>query len=338
MGGEMGDDGKPEIAKPHDSLVRNVLADTELAADFLRTYLPPDLEAKLEWSSLRQESGETVAQNFTRRIGDLRYSARFKGGGAELDVCVMVEHQSRPDSLMSFRMMEYICAAYRQRVSAFRKGTRFPYPLAVVLHHGKTPWKKIAPMRDLITIPQGLEKDILNFPIHLIDLAVMPVEELRGHPMVCALLDILQSASAGALPNRDQQIFARLHDISSKQDVLPWIEALLKYYYAVFPGEPKNIHDNTTRLLTRVYGEKEAGKMATTMLEVIQREGMAKGQMEGMVKGQIKSVMTVLKTRFGEIPPTLRNKLLKVRSDEHIETLLKQATTCQSLKEFQKAL
>ncbi len=236
----MSNDGKPELAKPHDSLVRNILADTKIAADFLHNYLPPEVEAELEWDSLQQESAETV-----RLIGDLRYSARFKGGDAELDVCLFVEHQSRPDYLMSFRMMKYICAAYEQRVPAFRKGIRFPYPLAVVLHHGKTPWKKIAPMQDLITMRPGLKTNILDIPTHLIDLAVIPVAELRGHPAVCALLDILQSTSAGVLPDRGEQIFARLHDVSRKQDVLPWIEALLRYYYAVFPGELKNIQKET---------------------------------------------------------------------------------------------
>ncbi len=62
---------------------------------------------------------------------------------------------------------------------------------------------------------------IINFPIHLIDLAVIPVEELRGHPKVCVLLDILQSAPAGILPERFQQILARLRDISRKEDVFP---------------------------------------------------------------------------------------------------------------------
>ncbi len=86
--------------------------------------------------------------------------------------------------------------------------------------------------------------------------------------------------------------------------------------------------------------------MATTMLEALQREGIAKGReegraegiAEGMAKGQIKSVTTLLEIRFGEISATLRNKLLKVQDDERIGALLKLAATCQSLKEFQKAL
>ncbi len=197
-------------------------------------------------------------------------------------------------------------------------------------------------MRDLIVMPDDTPVDFFNMPIHLVDLAVIPVEELRGHPMVCALLDSLQSASAGVFPERFRQIVARLHDISRKRDVLPWLEALFKYYYAVCPGESKNVHDDAARILMGVYSEKEAGKMATTMLDVIQREGvakgMAKGKAEGIAEGQIKSVIRVLESRFGEIPATLRNKLLKVQSDERIETLLSLVGTCQSLKEFQKAL
>jgi hypothetical protein len=74
--------------------------------------------------------------------------------------------------------------------------------------------------------------------------------------------------------------------------------------------------------------------MAMTMLEVIQQEGIA----EGRAEGQVKTLITVLEARFGEIPATLRNKLLKVRSDEQIATLSKLVGTCQSLTEFQKAL
>ncbi len=330
----MGDDGKPEIAQPHDSLVRNVLADTELAADFLRNYLPSQWRDMIELDSLKRESSDTVASSLSKLRGDLLYSTRFKETGEELEVLVCLEHQSRTDSLMSFRVLEYVCAAYRLRVPTFKKGMRFPYPLVVVLHHGSKPWKKITPLRDLIAKPHWMTTDILNLPIFLIDLATMSPEQLHGHPMVCALLDSLQSASAEILPDRFQQVVARLREISRKRDVLPWLETLFKYYYAVCPEEVKNPHDDAARILTEIYSKKEAGKMATTMLDVIQREGIAKGRAEG----KIESVISVLGFRFGELPATLRNKLLRVRSSEQIETLLKQATICQSLKEFQKAL
>ena len=71
-------------------------------------------------------------------------------------------------------------------------------------------------------------------------------------------------------------------------------------------------------------------------------EGMAKGKAEGMTEGlsagQIKSILTFLEIRFGEVPPALRKKVRHVKDEGHLEALVKSAATCQSLKEFQKAL
>lgn len=329
----MGEAEKPEVAHPHDLLVRNVLADADLAADLLRNYLAPEWGPVLEWDSLKREPGESVSPGLSKLVGDLRYSARFKGSGEELKVFIVLEHQSRPDKFMSFRMLEYVCAAYRQQLPSLKKGKRFPYPLAVVLHHGETPWKRIPPMRELIATTPDVTGDILDLPICLIDLATMPVDQLRGHPMVCALLDSLQSASAGVLPSRIQGILARLRGLGEERRVKPWVTALAKYYTFI-RGEVQNNIDDLAHIFTGLYSKREAEKMAMTMAEAFQREGIAKGRAEG----KIESVITFLETRFGEIPANLQKKLRNLRDDDRIEQMLKLAATCQSLKEFQKAL
>ncbi len=50
-GGGMSEAEKNNVAHPHDLLVRNVLADTELVADLLRNYLDPELVTALELDS-----------------------------------------------------------------------------------------------------------------------------------------------------------------------------------------------------------------------------------------------------------------------------------------------
>ncbi len=326
----MGEAAKTDIAHPHDLLARTILADTELAADLLRNYLPPEWGAILEWDSLQRESGETVIPALSTLMGDLRYSARFKGSGEELEVFVFLEHQSRADPFMSLRMLGYIHAAYRQRLPALKKGERFPYPLPVVLYHGKTPWKKIPSLRDLIAAPPGMASDILQLPICLIDLAAMPVAQLRGHPMVCTLLDSLQSASAGTLPTRLQSIIARLRGLGKERRIQSWTEALATYYYTLVQGEVADIIDDLARAFTGLYSKREAKAMMLTVAEKLHREGMA--------EGKIGSVITVLESRFDSVPSALQKKLRNLRNDSRLETLLKLAATCRSLKEFQKAL
>ncbi len=188
-------------------------------------------------------------------------------------------------------------------------------------------------MRELIDMMPGMANDILGLPIHLIDVAAMSTDELRGHPMVCALLDSLQSASMGVLSARMPGILDRLRDLGGDRRVKPWLTALVRYCVA-FRGEAQNALDDLVHVFTGYYDKKEAEKMATTLLEQIQMEGIVKGE----VKGQAKSAVMVLESRFGEIPAAIQKKLLGLRDAHRVERMIKLAATCQSLKEFQKAL
>ncbi len=338
----MADAGKPDAAHPHDLLVRNVLADPDIAADFLRNYLPSEWASLLEWDSLKREGGETVAPNLSKLMGDLRYSARCRGGGEELKVFVFLEHQSRPERFMSFRMLGYVYAEYCQQFAGLKETRkRFPYPLAVVLHHGKTPWKRVPSMRDLIAIPPGVSGDVLHVPICLIDLAAMRPEQLRGHPMVCALLDSLQSASMGVLATRIREIFARLRGLDGDGRFKPWVTALGKYYTFV-QKRIQGRFDDLAPAFMELFGKREANEMMMTIAESLQMEGLrkgkAEGKAEGLEQGRIESLITVLESRFDGIPAALQKKLRNVRGEERIEAMLKLAATCRSLKEFQKAL
>ncbi len=337
----MSEPEKSNVAHPHDLLVRNVLADTELAADLLRNYLDPELVTSLELDSLKREAGDSVSSKLSKREGDLRFSARFKGHGGELKVLLLLEHQSRPDRLMSFRLLDYVCDIYREQAPGLKSGKRFPYPLAVVLHHGESPWKKIPPMRELIDMTPGVEDDILRVPIRLIDAAAMSMDDLRGHPMVCALLDILQSASTGRLSERLTDIFQRLSTVHEEGRLTAWSMALSNYYAAV-QGKTQKSVDTLYQALTTLLGIREAKKMTATIADAWKAEGIAEGMAigmaEGKAEGQAHSVILFLESRFNEVPASIQEKLMAMRDGGRIETLVKLAATCQSLKEFQEAL
>ncbi len=349
----MSETEKRDVAHPHDSLVRNVLADTELVADLLRNYLAPEVVATLDLDSLKREAGDTVSSKLLKREGDLRYSARFKENGGELKLLLMLEHQSRPDRLMSFRMLEYLVAAYREHVPALKEGKGFPYPLAVVLHHGETPWNRIPPMRELIDMTPGVPNSILELPIYLIDAATLPADALRGHPMVCALLDILQSASTGRLSERVVEIFSRLQNVNEAGKLKSWSTALASYYLAVQGKVQENL-DTLLQALKTLFSIREAEDMTVTFAQSWIEEGIAigeargeaigeargeaRGKAIGEARGEIKSVLIFLESRFGEVPGDIQKKLTGMQDGGRIEKMIKLAATCQSLKEFENGL
>ena len=328
-----------DISHPHDRVVKTFLSELDLASSLFKNYLADEWVDLVDFDSLKGESTETVDRDLSELRADLRYSARFKGTDEELKVFFFLEHQSRPDRFMSFRLLRYVCAAYQQHLEAVgeKKDTTFPFPLAVVLHHGKSPWKKVLPMRELIDVKPGMAMDILQLPICLIDLARIPGDQLRGHPAVCALLDSLQSASAGRFPERAAEIFRRLQNVRREGRLKSWSTALATYYLAV-QGKVQRNFDTLCQALKTLYSVREAEQMTITFAQSWIQEGIAIGKTEGVAQGQAQSTVMVLESRFGEVPTRVQKKLMNLRDANRLGEMLKLAATCQSLKEFQKAL
>jgi hypothetical protein len=324
-----------DISHPHDRVVKTFLSELDLASSLFKNYLADEWVELVDFDSLKGESTETVDRDLSELRADLRYSTKLKGANEKLSVFLFLEHQSRQDRFMAFRLLEYICAAYRQHLTTKgeRKDTTFPLPLAIVLHHSKTPWEKVLTMRELLGTQHDMWMDTLKFPICLIDLAKIPREELRGHPAVCALLDSLQSASEGCLQERFEPILIRLQDIHEESRLKVWSMALATYYGAV-QGYTKESMDVLNHAFATLHGSREAEKMTATIAQHWREEGIAIGE----AKGQVKSVVKFLSSRFGEVPASIQKKLMNLNDARRIEEMIELAATCQSLKEFQKAL
>jgi hypothetical protein len=311
---------------------------------------------------LKLESSQTVDPELSKLVGDFRYSVRCREPGKGVNMALFLEHQSSPDKSMGFRILEYVVSLYRELFLLLEKGEKFPYPLAVVLHHGPKPWKGTLSMREWIAVPDGAPEEILHIPICLVDLAAMPLESLPGHPMIRAMLNSLQSASMKMLsPERMRGILAGLGGLGGDRRLDSWVRSLGNYYVNV-RGQGEDFVGDMKFALSDLYPKKEAEKMAMTMYDQVVEIGMKKGKAEGLAegeakglaegeakgkaeglaegetKGKIESTMTLLTIRFGDIPASLRKKLESAHDGERIKELFTLAATCRSLKEFQKGM
>lgn len=326
MGGQS---DSSDFTHPHDLLVRSTFPDEELAADFFTHYLTPRLAALIDMKRLKCESPVAVDKNLRETLADLRFSTFFKGSDRRMKVFLFLEHQSKPDRYMVLRMLEYIVRAYGQYRTTQQSKT-LPYPVAVVLHHGKKPWRKMPAMRDLVDAVPGVDEDILRFPVCLVDLASIPPEQLRGNAMVRAVLECLQSASTGRLADRFEGIARGLEEFKGDFRLKNWLTALLTYTteQCVLPDGRAMVQ----RILGRFYEKTEAETMSLTFAEELRLEG----RVEGKAEGKAESIVTVLKARFGALPVVLSKKIETLQDQSRLDTLLIVASTCQSLSDFKK--
>ncbi len=334
-------------AYPHDCFVRLCLSDVKTFAAFLRycgKVAPINL---LDLNSLCCLNSATVDGKLEERIGDLRFSARFKQGGQPVEVFIFLEHQSAPDPHIPFRLLEYIVDAYRQFLADLRNGDknrvnygRFPYPLAIILYNGAKPWKGALRMRDLICQTDGVDSAVLDFPIHLIDVARLSLENDIDDPALRILLEALQAAAQGRMKTRYESIaetFAYLKGDLRAQYLLDGFA-----HYAGSLCRPKRWLEIARKMMCRLFGDKEGNAMADTIIDEMlakgEAKGEAKGKAEGKAEGKIESILSVLGVRFGSVPKPVAKAVEKCTDVEKLEKLVVAAVTCGDMKDFKRKL
>ena len=87
-----------ELSRPHDLLARRILIDTELMTDLLLFYTQKEADRRivdlLNLADLECRSPVTVSEQLIEGIGDLRFTASFKGSRRKSNVFLLFEHQS----------------------------------------------------------------------------------------------------------------------------------------------------------------------------------------------------------------------------------------------------
>ncbi len=336
---------KAFLHHPHDNLARLFLGKKWLFIDFLVNYLNPAMVDLLDLDRLVYESPAEVDGNLKGRLSDIRYATVFKNTRTPLDVFIFLEHQSTSQPYLPFRFLDYIVDAYRRLIPELEKSDRktrrlLPYPLAIILHHGKMPWKGPLTMGELVGSVPGLNRQVLDFPLQLIDLAAIPTDNLKGDPFLLALLDSLQAASEKRLSERFEPIMARLKPAGRVEHVRDLLQGLVTY--AAGLSFPKNGMEIAIKTSRRLFGIKEDDTMAKTWMDALQEEGIeigrAEGRAEGKAEGKAEAIVNILTARFGEFPASLKKRLNACADVATLDRLAVAAATCRTLNDFKHEL
>jgi predicted transposase/invertase (TIGR01784 family) len=326
-----------ELAHPHDLLTRYFLIDIELFASLLEYYGNTRVVRLIDFGSLRCESPTTIDDHLKEVIGDLRFSAKFKNG-SHAKVFLFFEHQSKKVKRFCLRCIRKLLEFYESCETNPKKmktrDGKYPYSLVVVLYHGKIPWKKMLQMGDLVSLPPGANRHFLSVPVILIDSSLIQKENLNGPPALVALLDTLQSASQGNLPENFDRIVGYFEEVKDDPRTSGWLNSLTRYFLAV----TKTNKEVVARTLAKVLNKKEAEKMVTSTLEELFLKGIKKGKKEGKKEGKIQAVLKVLKVRFKKVPASISQSVNLYTDLIALESLLELAASCETLAEFEREL
>lgn len=264
------------ISNPHDQFFRKALEDKRVATEFLRTYLPADLCDQIDFNTLTLQPRSQTNAVRKESIVDVLFKTRI--GGKDAYLYLLLEHQSTPDPLMSFRVIEYTINAIRDHLKK-HKTSKIPLIYPLVVYHGK-PCEFITDIRDLVDAPRELVDHYFLKPFQLLDLSKISDEELKKNIwsgiMAFALKHIFERDMLPFL----QEIAPILKKIdrSNGQD---FVGIVLQYIV-----ERAELSDeNAFFELINTHISDETGERIMTLAERLVLKGKLEGQREGELKG-----------------------------------------------------
>ncbi|MFE8665881.1 Rpn family recombination-promoting nuclease/putative transposase [Serratia nevei] len=264
---------------PHDATFRQFLTQPEIARDFMEIHLPAELRAICDLSTLKLESGSFVENDLRQYFSDVLYSLKTTDG-ADGYVHVLIEHQSSPDKHMAFRLIRYAVAAMQRHLDAGHK--TLPLVIPVLFYTGKrSPYPYSTNWLQEFDDPTLAGKLYTgNFP--LVDVTVIPDEEIMGHRSMAALTLLQKHIRQRDLAELTDRLSAiLLAGYLSSPQVISLI------HYIIQAGESANAEAFVRELALRVPQHEEE---LMTIAQQLEQKGIEKGIEQGIQLGEQRGI------------------------------------------------
>ena len=263
---------------PHDAVFKQFLMHAETARDFLEIHLPVELRELCDLNTLHLESGSFIEESLKGHSTDVLYSVQMQGNPGYLHV--VIEHQSKPDKKMAFRMMRYSIAAMHRHLEADHD--KLPLVVPILFYQGEaTPYPLSMCWFDMFYSPE-LARRVYNSPFPLVDITITPDDEIMQHRRI-AILELLQK-------------HIRQRDLSDITESLAAVVMLgytnrrqlrMLFHYMLQYGNTAEPGVFLRRLARRLPQYEET---LMSIAQKLKQEGRQQGRLEGREEGHLEGL------------------------------------------------
>ncbi|MBA2650536.1 MAG: Rpn family recombination-promoting nuclease/putative transposase [Legionella sp.] len=278
---------KNKIINPHDQFFRTALANPRVARDFLKAWLPKDLCERIDFEKLEIQPRSYI--NDVRQESEVDVLFKTKIDDKEAYLYFLLEHQSKPDPLMPFRLFKYLCNIMDDHLKT-QQTKKLPLVYPLVIYHGKQKYPFSTNIHDLVDAPPELIDRFFLKPFHLIDLGCIEDETLKKH------------AWAGVMEFALKHIFSR--------DILPFLKNMtglmheldrsggrdflaIVLQYIIERGEISDKDEFFNLIDTKI--SPEVGEQIMSLAKELKEEGRLEGRLEGELNKEREIAKRLLK-------------------------------------------
>lgn len=260
---------------PHDATFKGFLNQVDNARDFFDIYLPENIKSLCDFKTLALTNSSFIDNKLRSRLSDVLYSVKTDMGDGYF--YLLVEHQSTPDKLMSWRLMYYAFSAMNQHLQQGHKV--LPLVVPILFYHGKmSPY----PYQNLWTHCfdwKELAEELYFKPFPLVDITVIDDNELANHRKIAVMELAMKHKNLRDEYQRMVELFAQtLNNNGNSQDD---ITIILQYLLVVLES-PEHFEQIIHCFSQQIPQHKE---VVMNLAERLRQEGQEKGHKIGIEEG-----------------------------------------------------
>lgn len=182
----------------HDTFVRAILADKQIAIDYFRAALPAYIVERLDFSTLVQLPDTYISKELRKTASDIVYSCGLKDSGDTIRISLLIEHKSYLDQYVSIQIGSYIFSGLLKQIN--NKEKKLSLIIPILLYHGKEKWE-YRTLNDLFDdLDPGFRKFIPDYEYiyhNLGEISDEAIQGLHNKFLAASLLALKHSLSKG---------------------------------------------------------------------------------------------------------------------------------------------
>lgn len=169
-----GDASKPsDLKQIHDKFFKEAFSRSEVLADFIQAYLPPEFSNQLISSSLSRKQDSHIDPKFGQHYVDMLFEAQL--GSQRITIVLLLEHKSYPEEYLHFQLNRYLLNYWDDQIKD-KKPLHTVVP--IVIYHGRTRWKQRRIREHFPKSNDLLTQFLPDFQYYVIDLTGSSADQL----------------------------------------------------------------------------------------------------------------------------------------------------------------
>ena len=266
-----------QINQEHDKIFRTILDKKENAALIINKAI----DAKIEIKDIEKYKNSFVNKVFQNREADIVYKMKDK------NIFFLIEHQTKIDYSMPFRILEYEVAIMKSAIDMNKINTKdykLPLVISIVLYTGNRKWNAAEYLQKSQETLRNIKEDVGKY--NLIDVNNLTEKELiEDDTFITKMMLIEKSKNTEETIGTLEKVIERTKE-EDKDVLIRIIEIVFK---------EKLGYDEVERLVNKIEEGRE--KEVLAVVDMIRREnqmyidmGRKEGKKEGKIEGKIEGI------------------------------------------------